>query len=223
VDLALAVVGAALVAGGWWVEQGQRRRTQDDRRQAYRDCVELLTEPTFAPETTAYPVLRGRYRGSPIRMELIVDTLAVRKLPVLWLKIDVRLPLPVAGVFDFLVRPQNTEFWSPLWRLPHDLAIPSDWPAHALLRTDNHDTAILQSTIAEFMAEFNDERMKELVISPHGVRLVYMADQGRRLHYGVLRRAHFEQLPLPNAMVGNLLNMITALHRRCAESEKVTS
>lgn len=67
---------------------------------------------------THFPTLTGRYRDKPIRVDAIIDSATLRKLPSVWLQLNIVEPLPIDVTFDFLVRPLNTEFFSPAARLP---------------------------------------------------------------------------------------------------------
>jgi hypothetical protein len=60
---------------------------------------------------------------------------------------------------------------------------------------------------------FDDPRMKELLVAPGGVRLVWQADQGRSAHYLVLRQAEWEKLQIEPDKVRSLLETALAIHR----------
>ena len=208
---ALGVVGYA------WTAEFRLRRAQTVARATIFDtCQALFDAPQLAPGTHAYPVLRGTHRGLPIKLEVVVDTLAVRKLPVLWLKVDVLQALPIAGTLDYLVRPLNHEFWSPNVALAHELRLPAQWPQYARLGTDQPAMRALLPQLDPFIAAFSDERIKELLVTPKGVRVVYLAGQGGRAHYGVLRRAHFAALPLPADLVATPLKLACDVHQALA-------
>lgn len=210
--LALAGVGCFATAA----ECRLRAARNSARAQVFDECSALLTDATLAGGRAAYPTLRGSHHGLPIKLEALVDTLAWRKLPALWLKIDILQALPVAGTLDYLLRPLNHEFWSPANDLPHDLPVPSDWPAHASLRTNQLAMAEVLGRLDPYRDAFGDERFKELLITPRGLRVVYLAGQGARLHYGVLRRAEFDDLPVPAETLAIPLQLACALH--CALS-----
>jgi hypothetical protein len=61
------------------------------------------------------------------------------------------------------------------------------------------------------IAAFDDPRMKELVITPLGVRLVYQAAQGERADYLVLRQARFTQAKVEAGLVQSLLDRAIAV------------
>lgn len=117
-------------------------------------------------------------------------------------------PNPARGVFDFLMRPQGEEFYSPSGEMLHRLAIPQSWPQNAILCAD-HDQ-VPPDSLASHMTIFDDPRAKELVVSPRGVRLVYQAAQGDRAQYLVLRQAHFENNKADPMLVRSLLDRAIA-------------
>ena len=65
---------------------------------------------------------------------------------------------------------------------------------------------------------FNDPKMKELVVTPNGVRLVYQAEEAERAHYMVLRHAKFTSSRLDKAIAKRLLDEAVALHNSMTES-----
>src|SRR5689334_9318287 len=52
-----------------------------------------------------YPQLVGRYRDLPVRLHPVIDTLAIRKLPSLWLLATIPEALPLRATFDLMMRP----------------------------------------------------------------------------------------------------------------------
>jgi hypothetical protein len=63
---------------------------------------------------------------------------------------------------------------------------------------------------------FEDPRVKELLVTPHGVRIVYQLDQAERGHYLVLRQAQFSEQPVPALLAQRLLDRAIAIHRDLA-------
>jgi hypothetical protein len=58
---------------------------------------------------------------------------------------------------------------------------------------------------------FDDERMKELLVTRRGVRLVYQASQGERAYYMVLRQPEFGPARLPAELARRLLDEAIAI------------
>ena len=207
--LAICVLfGAAL----WLIFRHDRRAAQAVRGAFFRECVALVDDCRVVQKGLDFPVLSGSYRGHNVRLEPVVDHIAVRKLPSLWLKVSVFADLPIPGTLDFLVRPQNTEFYSPSGHLPLTLPIPSGWPQHALLRTDLEDRSVPVHVLTPHMSMFDDPKTKELVVTPRGVRIVYQASQAERAYYMVLRQAEFGDTRLPATLAARLLEQAVAVY-----------
>src|SRR5262249_24264070 len=81
-------------------------------------CVDLFSSYRVTQEGAHSPQLKGQYKGIAVRLEAIVDDMAWRKIPSLWLKVTVLAPNPCAGALDFLVRPRGAEVYSPSNDLP---------------------------------------------------------------------------------------------------------
>ena len=72
----------------------------------YGPIKTLLRDGRYEGEGSAgYPQLVGFYDGLPVRIFAVVDTLAVRKLPVLWLLVTIPEPVPVRATLDLMMRP----------------------------------------------------------------------------------------------------------------------
>jgi len=193
-----------------------RQRMKRTRGAYFEDCLTLFSKIQITQDDVDFPVLEGTYLGYRVRLQPIIDHMTVRKLPSLWLLTTIYGPLPGTAVIDFLVRPTNTEFYSSIWSLPNSLNIPHGWPAHALFRTNGEDPSTIDR-IGLHMHLFDDPKMKELVVTSNGVRLVYQAQEAERAHYMVLRHAKFATSKLDNATAKRLLDEAIALHRSVAE------
>jgi hypothetical protein len=208
----LIALGLLFVAILVWMQRRQAARAAASRSDVFRSCLDLFETVHLSQGDGAFPSLSGRYRGREIRLELLVDTLGFRKLPPLWLMLTVPERLPFRGTLDILMRPQGSEFWSPGDRLDHPLAIPAGWPQHAAIRSDRPDAMPPLAAIERHLGLFGDPRVKELLIGPGGLRLVWQANQGRSAHYLVLRQAEFETLELERESLRNLLDRALFIH-----------
>lgn len=102
-------------------------------------------------------------------------------------------PQPCAGNFDFLVRPRGGEFYSPSAEFSYRIPPPALWPADSILCTDDPSTMPRPESLCAVVGLFNDPQMKELVITPRGIRLVRQMWQAQRTPYLVLREVRFDQ------------------------------
>jgi hypothetical protein len=187
------------------------RRRRLERRAAYDNVLSLFDQYRVTQEGLHYPALEGRYRGLPVKLDLVLDDMTWRKLPSLWLKATLLVPNPARGTLDFLVRPQGNEFYSPSADLPRQLKVPAEWPQHAILCSETGATTPNLASLTPYMSAFDDVRTKELLVTPLGLRLVYQAAQAERAEYLVLRQAKFASIGTDAALVSNLLDRLIAL------------
>jgi hypothetical protein len=207
--VALCAVAILMLLAIYRWDHGRIRRA----RAAYFDpCIPLFEEPRLSQDDVDFPALDGHYRGHRVRLQPVVDHVAVRKLPSLWLLVTVFGELPGMPTVDLLVRPQNVEFYSPSSTLRVSVKLPPGWPAHALLRTDAEDRSLPVETLTPHMRLFEDTKLKELVVTAKGVRLVYQASQADRTHYMVLRQAKFIEARLAPSLAQRLLDQAIAIH-----------
>ncbi len=215
-DVAVAVGAAATL---FIVHRRDRDRTRAQRGEFFARCLHLFESYRVTQNGLAYPVMSAKYRGYAVRLEPLVDDIAWRKIPSLWLKVTVLTPNPCRGVFDFLVRPRGGEFYSPSDELPHTLRVPEDWPQDALLRTDDPEAMPAIADIAPHISHFADPQMKELLITPRGTRLVRQIWQAERAHYLVLRQAKFAGRSVESSLLASLLDAAIEVSRSVAAPE----
>jgi hypothetical protein len=217
------IIVAALTAAAIAVLAAIHRRTRTivrSRRGAvFAPAYDLFDSYQVTQRHIDYPVLTGRYRGQSFQLDAITDTLTFRKLPVLWLRVTLLAPAPGLSTLDILVRSQNAEFFSPANELPHAVRPPADWPADALVRTDNPQRMPDLSIVDRHMAVFARPATKELLITAKGVRLVHMLDQARRAEYLVLRQAEFENPAVDTELLRDLMDRAIAVHQDLTRAE----
>jgi hypothetical protein len=201
-------VAALLILPALYVRDSVRERRR--RGDWFADALPLLDSYRVTQQGQGWPVLTGRYQGVEVRLEPVLDDMAWRKLPSLWLKATVLTPNPARGTLGLLVRARGGEFYSPTAEMAHRLALPKAYPCDALLCSDCVQSAPVQAVESQ-IAAFDDPRMKELVVTPLGVRLVYQAAQGERADYLVLRQARFTQAKVDAGLVMSLLDRAIAL------------
>jgi hypothetical protein len=208
---ALAALIAAGLLGLGLLRRRHRAALKAARRRLFDQVLPLLDSYRVTQHSIAHPVLEGRFRGHRIRLEPVVDQLTFRKLPSLWLLVTVFGRVPYRGSFDLLMRAQNTEFWSPAASFDHAVALPAGWPPEASLRSDDPAAMPPQHLLDRHVRLCGDPAIKELLVTPRGVRLVYLLGQGERGTYLVLRQARFPETPLPADLARALLEAALAL------------
>jgi hypothetical protein len=174
----------------------------------------LIENPRYEGEELAgYPQLVGRYRGVPVRLHPVIDTLAIRKLPSLWLLATIPEPLPIKAAFDLMMRPAGPTTFSNFDHLPVTLDSLPDLPLHAVVRTDDPDHALPHHVVAPHLDIFQDARAKELLITPKGVRLVWQLAEADRVRYGIFRQAEFGAIELDPVLTRDLLDRLIAVRQ----------
>jgi len=192
VAVGLSAVGVAAamagLAAGWWWQSRAQRGFAARRAALFDDCRGLLDAAESAHPGSDYPLLRGLHRGRRILLQALLDHVGYRKVPSLWLVVTADEALPVDGSVDILFRPANIEFYSGIDGLPERIHLPSDWPPHHLARIGpagwRPPLAAMRNALGE-AADAPD--LKEVVVTPRGVRLVVRICDVERSHYMVLR------------------------------------
>ncbi|SEJ38290.1 hypothetical protein [Paraburkholderia diazotrophica] len=213
--IVLAVVFLAVLAV---MHQRDRRALRAERRKLFDACFALFERHRLTQDAVAWPVLAGTYDGHEVHIAPLVDDVGFRKVPSLWLRVTVKRALPMSGTVDMLARAQNTEFYSPADGLPVRVATPHAWPGQMTIKADRPAAqlplAVLDPHVKRFFA---DPRAKEMLVTQHGVRMVYQAHGAGRSEYLVLRRAVFRDARLPATLVRSLLDQAVQV---CADVMK---
>ena len=162
----------------------------------------------------------GSWNGQRVQLRTIVDTLATRKLPARWLSVSITEKVAVPATFDMMMRPGSPTTFSNFDHLQHTLPKAPGFPAEAVLRTDRRGTRFPQGTIAEHLEPFSEGRAKELLITPNGVRIVWLLAEAERARYGVFRQAAFGEQPIDPALIERLLTSLSALRDAINKSER---
>ncbi|HLH11196.1 MAG TPA: hypothetical protein VKV77_04860 [Methylovirgula sp.] len=196
-----------------WSYRRERERRRMMRGAFFAECCPLFEKWVITQDHLHYPVLAGRYQGLDIEIEPIIDDLTVRKLPSLWIKVSLKAPVRYSGIFDLLIRPRGMELYSPAFDLPFEIARPQDWPADAIIRSDDSANMPPLAVFAEHLHLFDDPKMKELLVTPKGVRLVYQAAQASRGTYAVLRQSEFAETRLAPGLAARLLQAAADIYR----------
>lgn len=188
---------------------GQSRKLA---RAGYFDaCKALFSDGLKAIAPTGFARISGRHAGQTFDLQAVPDTLTFRKLPALWILVTLPVPLPVAATFDLMIRPSGVEPFSNFATLPEQVAAPAGFPADCMIRTDDAERMPDADLLRRHLGLFADPRVKELVISPKGLRLVWLAEEANRGRYLVFRDAEMGLLPLPVAALQPIVAALLAL------------
>ncbi|CDX45755.1 conserved exported hypothetical protein [Mesorhizobium plurifarium] len=162
----------------------------------------------------------GSWNGQRVQLRTIVDTLATRKLPTRWLSVSITEPVAVPGVFDMMMRPNSATTFSNFDHLAHTLPKVLGFPADAVLKTDRKGVAFPQDLIATHTDIFAESRAKELLITPKGVRIVWLLAEAERARYGVFRQAAFGDAGIDPALIERLLEAASTLRQAINRRER---
>lgn len=209
------VVAASLL---WWWQRQNAGWLRRARQNKMRELLPLLDGGSFVDRPGDFPAVAGGYGGHEALIELITDSIAVRKLPALWLIITIKAALPTAGAFGVMNRPQNTEYWSPFDRLPDHLPKPAHWSVPANLRARGAEGPRLAAYVEPHLDFLGSVGSKEILIMPGGVRMTMLAEEGDRASYLVGRQEVFSSDPVAATAALDMLRRCNAIIGRVRQS-----
>jgi hypothetical protein len=184
------VVGIAAILGLAAIQTRHSRRVGRERGAVLRSVEGLFTDVTVTQNGIGYPSLRGRWRGHWVKVELVVDTLALRQLPSLYMLVSVLRPLPVRTPVDITLRWRPTDIVSAGTGFSYEHAIPPGWPADVRVTTPEPSLPPLEA-LDDFVELLEQPSTKGLLIAPGGVRVVHALASGAVGQYRVVRRPKF--------------------------------
>ncbi|WP_292146856.1 hypothetical protein [Mesorhizobium sp.] len=204
-----------------WLARASRNRAKAALGADMASIRSVIPDAADISDGTAGVVTwAGSWNGQRVQVRTIVDTLATRKLPTRWLSVSVTEPVAVRGVFDMMMRPNSATTFSNFDHLPHTLPKVLGFPADAVLRTDRKGVAFPQDLIASHIDIFAEGRAKELLITPNGVRIVWLLAEAERARYGVFRQAAFGDAGLDPGLIERLLEAASALRQAINRRER---
>ena len=212
------IIGA-VAAGALAFYLLRRFRRERDRRRGeperfFHSAMGVLEDAHLEDTgTIGYPRLAGRYRGFAVQVLPVVDTLAIRRLPALWLLVTLQGALPLKARFDLMMRPAGPTTFSNFDLLPFTVQRPAGCPEHAVLKTDDPQNMLPAQVLAPHLDVFEETRAKELLVTENGVRLVWLLAEASRARYGVLREADFGGADLDPILLRGLLDRLVAIRQ----------
>jgi hypothetical protein len=186
--LVVMLVGVVLLLG--WLHARHVRAVAAGRRAVLGGAQEALLRPQLEQHGIDYPVLTGHYDQRRVSVSVIVDAVALRGLPTLWLSVTLYQSLRLREPVDILLRPSSTDIVSPGARFRYEHDVPPDWPNHVRLATP---TGVLPSMIdlSRALPLLHDRRTKDVLLAPGGARLVTELARADLGHYRLFRRSTF--------------------------------
>ena len=148
-------------------------------------------------EPSGFARMSGVRDGLRYDLQAIPDSLSYRKLPALWVMLTLTEPTPLRTTLDVMIRPTLREPFSNFRQRPDEVALPPGFPADCALRCDDADVLPPIALLARYGFVFADPAVKELVMSPKGLRIVILAEEADRSGYLLFRDAEMGQTPFP--------------------------
>ena len=171
----------------------------------------LFTDVRMGRTDHGFARLNGRYHGQLFDLQVVPDTLTFRKLPSLWLMVTLPQPQPLRTTTDFMRRPTGAEVFSYFGALPVQIGTPPGFPADTAVRTDKPDDLPDDQLLSPIRAAFFSDRVKEVLVGPRGIRIVWLAEEGDRSRYLIFRDAELGMVPLPDGVLRPLLDHCSAI------------
>lgn len=210
----LIPLGLALGGLGLWLVL--RLKAEIRARTMARASYLVAVKPLFdGGETrlqpTGFPRMTGRLHGLGFDIQVIPDTLTFRKLPALWVLVSLPETLPLRATLDLMARPAGNEPFSHFTTLPHSLPRPVGLAPDIGLRSDDAALVPPADLITRHADLFDDPHIKELVLSPKGLRIVLLAEEADRGRYLLFRDAEMGRTPLDPARLSPILDRLRAI------------
>jgi hypothetical protein len=187
-SLALAAACIALLVA---VQVRHVRTVKAQRRAVLDDVAPLFSDLEIRQDGIGFPSLEGVYAGDRIKVDLIVDTLAMRQLPTLWMLVTVRRRLALDNAVEVLLRPRSVDIVSAGARLPYEHVPPAGWPEDCRVSTAHADAPPYHALV-DALPLLHDPHAKALLVAPGGVRLAQELARGDISRHRVVRRAKFD-------------------------------
>ncbi len=147
-----------------------------------------------------------------MHVELIPDTMVLRRLPQLWVSVTLLDALTDVPSLAVLVRPAGYEFYSLTNRLTYSLEAPPAFPREVLIRgSDARAEQLLRQLTPHLAASLADPRVKEVAVTSKGLRMIRQAGEGRRGEHLLLRQAVFDAAEVPASDLAKLLEELELL------------
>lgn len=210
---ALGLILLSLIRQSW----PARARRKAARQGYFATVAPLFDAPRVVTQPSGFPRLAGRWQGLRFDLQAVPDTLTFRKLPSLWVLVTLTEPQSVQGELHIMARPGQNDTFSRFAAMPVSVPLPPPFGEGVALRCDNAALLPPQDLVAGLAPLFDDPRVKELVIAPNALRLVFLAEEADRTRYLIYRDAELGEAPLAEARLLPQLEALADLSRRLKE------
>ena len=207
------LLAAGTVAVLTYVGTRDARCARAARRAMLDDAAGALDRSQLSHGADSFPRLSGAYRGNEIRVDLLCDTMTIRRLPQLWMRTTLLAADPGRPGFAILVRPSGmgSEFYSLTSNFEHRLPTPAGFPAELLIRGDDGAETILAELAVTLRPILADPHVKEIAVTPRGVHILRQAGEGKRGDHLLLRQSVFENTRVARQDIAAVLDQLEAI------------
>lgn len=190
----------------------EHRLIRSSRLSLLDRCASVVAGAEIRHGGDGFPTLVGWHSGQRMVLDLIPDTMVLRRLPQLWASVTLLNTLTDVPSLAILVRPAGYEFYSLTNRLTFALETPATFPQEVLIRgADARAQVLLEQLSAQLAASLADPRIKEIAITDKGLRIVAQVGEGRRGEHLLLRQAVFDDAGVRPSELTNWLKQLDAL------------
>lgn len=215
--LLAAFVATLVLWLAWTTIKASRARTT--ARAAYLSRIKPLFDRTVTRiEPTGFPRMTGHLGPHAFDIQVVMDSLTFRKLPALWVMLSLPEPLPAKATLNILARPTGQEPFSNFATLPQSLPPLDGLPEGTAIRSDDAANLPTAAILEPHLSIFADPKVKELLLSPKGIRLVILAEEADRGRFLIFRDAEMGMEPLRSSHLSPLIDTILALRQTLIEA-----
>ncbi len=206
----LVVAMVALVAAMVAEQLRQHRRRKSEHQKLLDEATGVLEGERTGLDASGLPFIEGRHEGHDARLDLIIDALALRKLPRLFLRAAIHRLLPVATPIFAVRMTTGSGMVESDPRLTRTVPTPGTWPEDVVVRTTENGTIPVPDALLDLGRLFDDPRTSSVMVSPRGVRVSWEAARGDVAAWRVSRGARFAT-GVPAALARELLDVAARL------------
>lgn len=198
----------------------EHRKLRANRRDLLDACHGVLDNDAIRHASDDFPSLAGQWRGHRTDVRLIPDTMTIRRLPQLWLSVTWLAPMPRWGAFAALVRHSGYEFYGLTSQFEQRLEPPAGFPTEIVIRGKDAASQELLDLMQEPLAAiFSDPLVKEVAVTPKGLRIIRQASEGRRGEHLLLRQAIFDDAQVPADALAQALLQLEQIRAKTIANE----
>lgn len=219
----LFAAGAAGVTALAFLARHERNLARARRELVLEPVREKFENASYSTDGAGIPRIEGWKGGQRIRVDLIPDTMTIRRLPQLWVSVTAlqdALTAPEAGI-AILVRPSGNDFYSLTERMHEHFDPPARFPWECLIRGQGPASRMTLQRIERAAANIlSDAKVKEIAVTQRGARIVYQLAEGQRGQHLLLRQSDFQDARLEpellERLIADLQNIASALGKPLA-------